>query len=160
MEEKKKTTETIGIIGFICSFIVPFIGLILSIIGISRACKNNSAKGLPIAGLIISIIRIVLRIFIISLIVKGALFGINNADKIGGTITGKWDDFCQKAEKCEKTEDGFYNCEYKNTFFEFTIPCSEEQIHGENTIDSENFDLDDIMDYDLTDDLNDIINID
>lgn len=148
IEEKKKTTETVGILGFVFAFIVPVIGMILSIIGISKANKNNSEKGLPIAGLIISIIGIILRVLFIFLIVNVVIFGINNAESIGGTVTSKWDDFCKKTEKCEKTDDGFYICEYKNKIFSFNIPCSEEQIHGEGNVDTERFDLNDIINID------------
>lgn len=43
--------------GFVLSFIVPFLGFIFSVIGISQTEENKQrGKGLAIAGLIISII--------------------------------------------------------------------------------------------------------
>lgn len=158
--EKKKTTETVGILGFIFAFIFPFIGMILSIVGICKANKNDTPKGLPIAGLIISIIKIVIRLLLINFIIRVVIFGISNAESIGDSVTVKWDEFCKKAEKCEKAGDDFYNCEYKNKLFSFSIPCSEEQIYGEKVPDSERFSLNDIIDSELKDDIDDNINID
>ena len=135
MEEKevKKQTETIGILGFIFAFIIPLVGIILSIIGISRANQNNSAKGLPIAGLVISIVRIVLRVLLIFLFVNFAVLGLSSIGSLGEEIDNRWDGFCREAKKCTKNDDGFYSCEYKNGFFDMTIPCSEEQINGESS---------------------------
>ncbi len=57
----------IAIAGFICAiFGLNIIGLILSAIGISNANKNGGKnKGLAIAGVIISCIRLVISIIII-----------------------------------------------------------------------------------------------
>lgn len=47
--------NTIGLLGFIFSFIVPLAGLILSIIGLNKANElDGDRKGLSKAGIIIS----------------------------------------------------------------------------------------------------------
>jgi len=55
-----------AITGFILSFIFPILGLIFSIIGLSKAKQlNNSGKGLAIAGTIISAITIFIAIILL-----------------------------------------------------------------------------------------------
>lgn len=56
-----------AIAGFVCSFFVPLVGVVLSAIGLSRVKKNITTKGrgLAIAGLVISIVG--LAIWLISL---------------------------------------------------------------------------------------------
>ena len=52
-----------AIAGFVLSFFVPLLGLIFSIIGLSKANSlNGNKKGLAIAGIIISAVTIVFRI--------------------------------------------------------------------------------------------------
>lgn len=49
-----------AIAGFVCSFFVPVVGVVLSAIGLSRVKKNitSKGKGLAVAGLVISIVGI------------------------------------------------------------------------------------------------------
>ena len=55
--------NTLAIVGFILSFFVPLVGLILSIIGLRKSAKlNGSGKKLAIAGIIISAGMIVFEI--------------------------------------------------------------------------------------------------
>ena len=63
--ENNKTTNTISIVGFILSFFIGIVGLILSIIGLKRSKEYNSGKGLSIAGIIISSLNIIASIIII-----------------------------------------------------------------------------------------------
>jgi len=70
-------TNGAAIAGFICSFFFTIIGLILSIIGISEANKHDgTGKGLAIAGLIISLLRLLSIVFliIVPLIVGSAYY--------------------------------------------------------------------------------------
>lgn len=62
--------NTISIVGFILSFIIPVVGLILSIIGLSKSKElNNKGKGLSISGIIISSIMLIFNfIFTFSII--------------------------------------------------------------------------------------------
>jgi hypothetical protein len=56
-----------AIAGFVCSFFVPVVGVVLSAIGLSRVKKNitSKGKGLAVAGLVISIVGI--AVWLISL---------------------------------------------------------------------------------------------
>ena len=55
--------KTLGIVGFILSFVFMPIGLVLSIVSLAKSngCKN----GFALAGIIVSIVKIVLTILII-----------------------------------------------------------------------------------------------
>lgn len=50
------------IAGFVCAFLVPIVGLILSIIGMVQINKNGGkSKGMAIAGIIVSVVVMVLN---------------------------------------------------------------------------------------------------
>ena len=55
----QKGTNGFAIAGFILSFFGGLLGLIFSIIGLVKAKKEGSPKGLAIAGLVISIVWLV-----------------------------------------------------------------------------------------------------
>ena len=59
----QKGTNGFAIAGFIFALLGGLLGLIFSIIGLVQAKKENSPKGLAIAGLVISCIWIVIYIF-------------------------------------------------------------------------------------------------
>lgn len=63
----EKKTNGFAIAGFIFSFISSIIGLILSIIGLKKSKQCNSGKGLAIAGIVISVVKIIAIILIASL---------------------------------------------------------------------------------------------
>ncbi len=66
-------TNTLAVVGLIMAFIIPLVGFICSIIGISQTSKRNEkGKGLAIAGLIISIINMLITLFIFIIIVAVA----------------------------------------------------------------------------------------
>ena len=72
-------TNVFAILGFIFSFLIPLLGLIFSIVGLSKAKKmGGKQKGLAIAGLIISIISIVILIIYI-ILVAGTIGAIGGA---------------------------------------------------------------------------------
>ena len=121
MEEKvvKKETETISIIGFIISFIMPLVGLILSIIGFSKSKKNNSSTALAIAGLIISIFGCLLW----ALVIGGAIFAFNLA-----TDNSTLDNMCSKVQACEYSYGNYYNCYYKEGIVDYSVSCRKDQI--------------------------------
>lgn len=66
-----KQTNGCAIAGFVLAFFMPFIGFILSIVGIVKAKKEcgGSGKGLAIAGLIISLLSLILYVVLIVAIV-------------------------------------------------------------------------------------------
>jgi hypothetical protein len=54
----------IVIAGFILSFLCPLIGLILCAVGMGEAKRRNAGSGLAIAGIIISLVFILLNVLI------------------------------------------------------------------------------------------------
>ena len=65
--------NNIAIAGFILSFIIPIIGLILSIIGLKKSKETNNGRGLSIAGIVISTIFTIISIIAIFLIFSSAM---------------------------------------------------------------------------------------
>jgi hypothetical protein len=62
--------NVLAIVGFILAFLFPPVGLILSIIGLSKAKQlSGKGKGLSIAGIILSIAEIIISILTITLII-------------------------------------------------------------------------------------------
>jgi hypothetical protein len=51
-------TNGMAIAGFVLAFLLPLLGLIFSIIGVNKAKKTGTGKGLAIAGIVISAISI------------------------------------------------------------------------------------------------------
>ena len=75
MEEQNQAQQTqpvqgngngFAIAGFVLAFFVPILGIIFSSIGLSKSknLPNNAGKGLAIAGLVISIVMIVLTVIL------------------------------------------------------------------------------------------------
>ena len=64
MENNKKNTNVIAIVGFVLSFFIGIAGLICSIIGLNKSKELKDGKGLSIAGIVISSIRIATSIFV------------------------------------------------------------------------------------------------
>lgn len=65
MNSNDKKTNTLAILGFIFSFLISIVGLILSILGLNKSKETNSGRGLSIAGIIISSISIVMSIIVL-----------------------------------------------------------------------------------------------
>ena len=78
MKENNNKKNTIAIVGFVLSFFTTFVGLILSIIGLSKSKELNDGKGFSIAGIIISSLRLVFVILVIIF----ALFFTKNTVKV------------------------------------------------------------------------------
>lgn len=65
--------NTFAILGLIFAFIIPLLGLVFSIIGLSKAKKlGGKGKGPAIAGLILSVLIIVVVIVIYAVVIAGA----------------------------------------------------------------------------------------
>ena len=80
VERKSENTEAnvLAIVGFVLSFFIALAGLICSILGYKRAPEfGGKGKTLALAGIIISIIEMVLAvlIYIIAIAVAGAMIG-------------------------------------------------------------------------------------
>ena len=65
--ERKEGTNGFAISGFVCSLVLfGLLGLIFSIIGLSQIEKNGQeGKGLAIAGIVVSIVRLFFILFYI-----------------------------------------------------------------------------------------------
>ena len=80
VKEDPSGTNVFAILGFVFAFLVSPLGLIFSIIGLSKAKKmGGKQRGLAIAGLIISIISIVIAIIYI-VIIAGAVGAVSALD--------------------------------------------------------------------------------
>lgn len=63
--------NTIALVGFVFSFISPIVGLILSIIGLNKARQMNGlGKGYAIAGIIISIVSMILSVLLYTYVIS------------------------------------------------------------------------------------------
>lgn len=51
-------------VGFICSFLMPLLGFIFALIGLSKANKTGEGMGVAIAGIIISAIQLIIHIIL------------------------------------------------------------------------------------------------
>ena len=73
-ESAEPGSNTKALLGFIFAFFIPLVGLILSILGLRNAPKfNGDRKGLATAGIVISIVSMVLNFFVIIVRVGAAL---------------------------------------------------------------------------------------
>lgn len=71
-------TNTLSIVGLIMAFIIPIVGLVCSIIGISQTNKRNEkGKGLAVAGVIISILNMLFQFIMLIVIIVAAAASSN-----------------------------------------------------------------------------------
>ena len=61
-------TNSFAIAGFVCSFLIPLVGLILSIVGLNKSSELNDGKELSIAGMVISSISLFFGLIILVII--------------------------------------------------------------------------------------------
>lgn len=103
--------NTMSIVGFILSFMMPVVGLILSILGLNKSKElNNKGKGLSIAGIIISVL-----LFIFQFLVLLLLISVGTVSSTLDTAKNKANKLmCEKAYGCELDSTGNYSCKYLN----------------------------------------------
>ena len=74
-ENAEQGSNTKALVGFIFAFFIPLVGLIVSILGLRDAPKfNGDRKGLATAGIVISVVMMVLN-FVVVLIRTAAALG-------------------------------------------------------------------------------------
>lgn len=67
---RESESNGFAIAGLICAFFIPILGLIFSCIGLNRSKKmNGDGKGLSIAGIVISVLAIVIIIIYLSIFI-------------------------------------------------------------------------------------------
>lgn len=67
---RKSGSNGLAIAGFICAFFFPLLGLIFSCIGLNHSKKmGGDGKGLSIAGIVISVLAIVIIIIYLSIFI-------------------------------------------------------------------------------------------
>ena len=70
LDAAQEKTNTLAIVGFILSFFIAIAGLICSIIALKRAPSfGGNGKGLATAGIVISIVAIVIAVIYIFIVV-------------------------------------------------------------------------------------------
>jgi len=73
-QQQPAQSNTLAIVGFVFAFLMPLVGLICSIIGLKKSKElNDNGKGLAIAGIIISVIEILIVIIAIVVPLMAAL---------------------------------------------------------------------------------------
>ena len=121
VENKNVTRKTNGfaIAGFVLSLLgcVGILGLIFSIIGLSKSKEWNDGKGLSIAGLIISILRILGSIVTIIMFSFIATVGLGNTTEA-----------CSKSFDCEPSFANLYKCKYKEGIVSYDVTCHKEEL--------------------------------
>ena len=102
---QQKKTNGFAIAGLLCSIFVGSItGIIFSAIGLGKVKETNDGKGMAIAGLIISIIRLVLLFLLIFIFP----FLIWPATKNSITQSAH----CAEAYSCQDLGNGTARCKY------------------------------------------------
>ncbi len=103
--KKNEQTNTISIIGFVLSIFDGLIGMILSIIALVQINKTGEkGKGLAIAGIIISALRMIFTLILLFVIIILSVVDYKNSD------------FKQINDQCYQ-ENGKVTCTY--TFEEY-----------------------------------------
>ncbi len=78
-QQESNETNTIAIVGFVLSFFITIAGLICSIIGLVKSNEyGGKGKGLAIAGIIISVVFMILSIVLYVTVINNI---INNIDQ-------------------------------------------------------------------------------
>lgn len=81
LQPASTSTNGLAIAGLITAFLLPLLGLILSIIGLSQAKKRNqNGRGLAIAGIVLSIIFMIFQLLFFFSIVAGVQEAAKQAD--------------------------------------------------------------------------------
>lgn len=132
----EKSTNMMAILGFIFSLLFSLIGLILSILALKQIkTSQEGGKGLATAGLIISIIKLVLGILLIVLIFVSVVFSSAVWPSIKDSIIDSTK--CSVAKSCEFDEtSGVYNCYYDYSGEGEFIICDEESLKNNPNIDN------------------------
>ena len=116
----ERKTNGFAIAGLVFSLIGSgILGLILSIVGLVKFKTTYSGKGMSIAGIIISIIKLLLVVLLFSSI----------AALVGG-VFGMVKEECGKATNCVLQADGTYECtKIDDNGVKLTLSCPAEYVN-------------------------------
>ena len=121
----QKKTNGLCIAGLICSFIVPLVGLILSLVGMSQAKKKNE-EGFALA--VVGIIMGVIGTIVSTIIILFLIFSVNVFTSVGNNVVlqtacSNLDSkgYYRDPEGIVKCED--YVCTYKDGKTTYTKTC-------------------------------------
>lgn len=118
--QQPKEGNTLAIVGFILSFFIPIVPLILCIMGYQKSKETGTGRGLSIAGIIISCLPAVaiLIIVIISLLFSTIMWPGMKKDIVRSA-------YCSQAYNCVDDGNGAYTCLYMDADGnENTVTCS------------------------------------
>jgi hypothetical protein len=120
-------TNGFAIAGLIVSiFVSALVGLILSIIGLSKSKTLNNGKGLAIAGIVISIIKMVLTVIIV-IVCWGLILGLFG-------IVSSYEEYCTNpATVCSTAVGDYAECKYKDGTSTYTFTCPKNLIEKRTT---------------------------
>ncbi len=142
-----KKTNNYAIIGFVLSFFVSIAGLILSIIGLKKSKDFNDGKGLSIAGIIISSILLVIKIFVIVIAILGFIYSFNKYPNLKKDIL---DNIRDSIDNYDDYYDDIYDNQYddiydntNNNLYEITDDYYELPTIETNDFRFEKFFIDD-----------------
>lgn len=68
--------KTLGIVGLVLAFVANIVGLIVSIIALNKSKKAGFKNGPALAGIIISIVSIVITAIVVGLLIAAAVAGV------------------------------------------------------------------------------------
>ncbi len=74
--------QTLGILSLVFAFLLPLVGLVLGIIGHSKSKKAGYKNGLSIAGIVISIVNIVVFVLFFMAFLGLGFWAVNESRKI------------------------------------------------------------------------------
>ena len=148
--QQQSQTNGFAIAGLIVAILVSaVIGLILSIVGLSKAKKTNSGKGIAIAGIIISVLKLIAELLVVLLV--GGLF----ATLFGAAINQET--YCSMAYECgEPNEYGYASCKYKSDKgYDITISCPATTTKKTTTTTTTTAVAGTVQEFNITDDFQD-----
>lgn len=125
--QQGNSTNGFAIAGLIVAILVSaLIGLILSIVGLSKSKKLGSGKGLSIAGIIVSIVKLILEAIMIAIFI-GLFSGLFN-------MATNYEESCAKVTSCgPANSSGYAECKYKEGSITYTISCPVDKTTKKTT---------------------------
>ena len=103
---EKNETNILAVLGLVFAFFIPIVGLILSIVGLSKSKICNNGRGLAIGGIVVSAIVLVFQIIVIIFVV--IVFLISDFDYDYDYDYYDYDYAYRESFNYPSTEDGKY----------------------------------------------------